>query len=36
MTGPLELVGDEDAPSCEDGICDFPAAPVQDVSSPRS
>lgn len=21
MTGPLELVGDADAPSCEDGVC---------------
>jgi len=23
MTGPLELVGD-DAPTCDDGVCDVP------------
>ena len=22
--GPLELVGDTDAPSCTDGVCDMP------------
>lgn len=27
MTGPLEIVGDEDAPSCVDGVC---AVPVTD------
>jgi hypothetical protein len=25
MTGPLELVGDEDAAACEDGVCAIPA-----------
>lgn len=26
-TGPLELVGDEQAPSCVDGTCDVPMPP---------
>ncbi|MCW2770433.1 MAG: hypothetical protein JWR27_1866 [Aeromicrobium sp.] len=26
MTGPLEIVGDEDAPVCEDGACAVPVA----------
>lgn len=24
MTGPLELVGDEQAPACVDGVCEIP------------
>ncbi len=24
MSGPLEIVGDEDAPVCEDGVCEVP------------
>lgn len=26
MTGPLEIVGDEEAPSCTDGVCEIPHA----------
>lgn len=26
MSGPLEIVGDEEAPVCEDGVCEIPAA----------
>lgn len=24
MTGPFEMVGDDDAPLCEDGVCEIP------------
>lgn len=24
MTGPLEIVGDQDAPVCVDGVCEVP------------
>jgi hypothetical protein len=30
MTGPLEIVGD-DAPVCEDGVCEIPAVPEDDA-----
>lgn len=31
MTGPFEIVGDEDAPACVDGVCAVePAAPGVD------
>ena len=26
MSGPLEIVGDEEAPVCEDGVCEIPTA----------
>jgi hypothetical protein len=26
VTGPLEIVGDQDAPTCEDGVCAVPDA----------
>jgi hypothetical protein len=26
MTGPLEIVGDDTAPVCEDGVCEIPVA----------
>ncbi|WP_256435512.1 hypothetical protein [Aeromicrobium sp. CFBP 8757] len=26
MSGPLEIVGEPDAPSCADGVCEVPAA----------
>ena len=25
MTGPLDMVGDSDAPVCEDDVCELPA-----------
>jgi hypothetical protein len=25
-SGPLEMVGDDDAPSCADGVCELPVA----------
>jgi hypothetical protein len=28
MSGPLEILGDDTAPACEDGVCEIPAAPV--------
>ena len=34
MSGPLEIVGEPDAPSCVDGVCDLPvpeAAPDDDA-----
>lgn len=30
MTGPLEMVGDDDAAVCEDGVCALPDAAVGD------
>jgi hypothetical protein len=30
MTGPLEIVGDDDAPVCEDGVCEIPADEAPD------
>lgn len=30
MTGPLEIVGDEDAAVCEDGVCAIPVADDED------
>lgn len=26
MTGPLEIIGTDAAPVCEDGVCDIPGA----------
>lgn len=26
MTGPLEIVGDDAGPVCEDGVCEIPGA----------
>ena len=26
MTGPFEIVGDDDAPVCVDGVCEIPRA----------
>lgn len=26
MNGPLEIVGDEEAPVCEDGVCEIPTS----------
>lgn len=34
MSGPLEIVGEPDAPSCVDGVCDVPepdVAPAADA-----
>ena len=30
MSGPLEIVGDTDAPSCAGGICEIPATDEAD------
>lgn len=30
MTGPLEIVGDDTAPVCEDGVCEIPVAPADE------
>jgi hypothetical protein len=29
VNGPLEIVGEPDAPSCEDGVCELPATDDQ-------
>jgi hypothetical protein len=29
MTGPLEIVGDDTAPVCEDGVCEIPTEPAE-------
>jgi hypothetical protein len=31
VTGPLEIVGEPDAPSCVDGVCDVPATTGDDT-----
>jgi hypothetical protein len=33
LAGPLDIVGDTNAPTCEDGVCEIPApAGDQDIS----
>lgn len=32
MSGPLEMVGADDAATCEDGVCALPGAPGADPS----
>lgn len=31
MSGPLEMVGDDHGPVCEDGVCEVP--PIRDADS---
>jgi hypothetical protein len=31
MSGPLEMVGDDHGPVCEDGVCEAP--PIRDAES---
>lgn len=31
MSGPLEIVGDENGPVCEDGVCEV--SPIRDTDS---
>lgn len=30
MSGPLEIMGDDAAPVCEDGVCEIPGANVDE------
>jgi hypothetical protein len=32
MIGPLQIIGDDTAATCEDGKCDVPGAAVHDVA----
>lgn len=32
-SGPLEIVGDADAPSCADGVCDLPTDDDHEATS---
>lgn len=33
MSGPLEIVGDDDAPLCEDGVCELPPADLNEAQA---
>ncbi|MCW2799836.1 MAG: hypothetical protein JWQ70_1308 [Aeromicrobium sp.] len=36
MNGPLEMVGDEAAPACEDGVCEIPESAIDGPSDRKS
>lgn len=35
MSGPFQMIGDEEAPVCVDGVCALPQAGVRDAADQR-